>query len=131
FALSRVLLAILVFALGLLAAKVETIRASTTMMGGEMSTRLTGRVAVVENQASGRVRYTVDVIGTERPMLRYVPARIRVTARRPAEPILAGEVIVGVVRLRPPSGPIFPGGYDFSFESYFDSIGANGFYLIG
>ena len=131
FALSRLLLAILVFGLGLLAAKLETIRASTTMMGGEMSTRLTGRVAVVENQASGRVRYTVDVISTERPVLRHVPARIRVTARRPAEPILAGEVVTGVVRLRPPSGPVFPGGYDFSFESYFDSIGANGFFLVG
>ena len=40
----------------------------------------------------------------------------------------AGVTIVGVARLFPPSGPLRPGSYDFSFESYFDRIGANGFF---
>jgi hypothetical protein len=73
--------ALLCFTLGMLFAKVETVRAGTKVMGGEISTRLTGRVAVIEHQANGRIRMTIDVIGTERPTLKYVPQRVRVSAR--------------------------------------------------
>jgi ComEC/Rec2-related protein len=45
--------------------------------------------------------------------------------------LVAGSQIVGVARLRPPTGPVRPESYDFSFESYFDGIGANGFFLSG
>jgi len=123
------LAALLCFALGLLFAKVETWRAGTSMLGGEISTRLTGRVAVIEHQASGRIRLTIDIIGTERPKLKFAPDRVRVSAAAIPEGLRAGEVVVGVARLAPPSGPTRPGGYDFSFESYFDGIGANGFFF--
>ena len=59
--------ALLCFALGMLFAKIETMRAGTKVLGGEISTRLTGRVAVIEHQANGRIRMTIDVLGTERP----------------------------------------------------------------
>ena len=39
--------------------------------------------------------------------------------------------MTGLVRLLPPSGPVRPDSYDFSFESYFDGIGASGFFLRG
>src|SRR5690606_19894069 len=42
-----------------------------------------------------------------------------------------GAVARGVVRLFPPSGPVRPQGYDFAFKSYFDGIGAGGFFLTG
>ena len=106
-------------------------RAGTKMMGGEISTRLTGRVTVIEHQANGRIRLTIDVIGTERPKLKYVPQRVRVSARTIPDGLKAGDVVTGVARLGPPSGPTRPGGYDFSFNSYFDGIGANGFFLNG
>ena len=67
--------------LGALLAKVETWRAGTKMLGGEITTQLTGRVAAVEHLANGRVRLTIDVAGTERPVLRYAPDRVRVSAR--------------------------------------------------
>ena len=51
----------------MLFAKLETMRAGTKVLGGEISTRLTGRVAVIEHQANGRIRMTIDVLGTERP----------------------------------------------------------------
>lgn len=121
--------ALLCLLLGMVFAKVETWRASTKVLGGEISTRLTGRVAVIEHQASGRVRLTIDVISTERPELRYQPERVRVSARAIPEGLAAGEVVAGVARLAQPSGPTRPGGYDFSFESYFDGIGASGFFL--
>lgn len=115
-------------AAGAVAGKVETVRADTAMLGSAVSTVLTGRVARVEHQASGRTRYTIDVEITQRPLLRYAPDRVRVTAR--ADPgIAAGERIHGVVRLFPPSGPVRPYGYDFAFESYMAGIGATGFFL--
>ena len=112
-------------------AKLETMRAGTKVMGGEISTRLTGRVAVIEHQANGRIRMTIDVLATERPTLKYVPQRVRVSARAIPDGLKAGDVVTGAARLGPPSGPTRPGGYDFSFNSYFDGIGANGFFLTG
>lgn len=121
--------AALCVALGMMFAKVETWRAGTKIIGSEISTRLTGRVAVIEHMASGRVRMTLDVLATERPVLRYAPDRVRVSARNVPDGMTAGTVIVGIARLLPPSGPLRPNGYDFSFETYFDGIGANGFFL--
>jgi ComEC/Rec2-related protein len=123
--------ALLCFAFGMLFAKIETWRAGTKVLGGEISTVLTGRVAVIEHQASGRTRLTIDVLSTERPQLKYSPDRVRVSARAIPENLRAGEVVSGIVRLAAPSGPTRPGGYDFSFESYFDGIGASGFFLKG
>jgi len=123
------LLSMVFFVGGMMCAKVETLRADTRMLGAEISTNLTGRVVGLEHQANGRVRLTVDVLGTTRPELRYAPERVRVSARSVPQNLRAGSEISGVVRLFPPSGPLRPNGYDFSFESYFDGIGANGFFL--
>ena len=69
------------------------------MLGGEISTRLTGRVAVIEHQANGRIRLTIDVLATERPKLKYVPQRVRVSARTIPDGLQAGDVVTGVARL--------------------------------
>lgn len=114
---------------GVLAAKVETLRLSTKMLGSEVVTRMTGRVVRVERLAAGRVRLTLDVLSTERPKLRYSPDRVRVTAAKLSQPPHSGMTVQGLVRLMPPSGPAMPGGYDFSFQSYFNGIGASGFFL--
>ncbi|MFZ2102317.1 MAG: ComEC/Rec2 family competence protein, partial [Oricola sp.] len=71
----------------------------------------------------------VEVLKTERPTLRYAPAVVRVTAGGAADGFDIGDGIKGVVRLTSPSGPAFPGGYDFAFHGYFNGIGANGFFL--
>lgn len=117
--------------LGMAFAKVETWRASTPMLGSEISTVLTARVVLIEEQPTGRTRLTLDVLETRRPTLRYAPERVRVSARSIPEGLAAGDVVSGVVSLMPPSGPVMPGSYDFSFESYFDGIGAYGFFLKG
>lgn len=123
--------AALVFALGLLAASFETWRAGTPMLGADITTRITGRVVLIEDRADLRPRITIDVIATERPQLRHAPARIRVTTREIPAGLRAGQEVAGVVRLLPPTGPVRPFSYDFSFESYFDRIGASGFFLAG
>jgi len=123
--------AILVFMLGMLAASLETWRAGTVMLGADISTRVTGRVVAIEERSQARPRLTIDVTATERPRLRYAPDRIRVTAREIPPGIAAGQTVAGVVRLLPSTGPVRPDSYDFSFESYFDGVGASGFFLSG
>lgn len=127
--LHHALLALLLVVLGMLFAAVETRRAGTKVLGGEISTSIKGRVIAIEHQASGRVRLTMNVLETARPKLRFAPDRVRVSARKVPDELVAGAVLSGIVRLFPPSGPLRPGSYDFSFESYFDGIGANGFFL--
>lgn len=128
-ALHLSMLAVFLVVAGMFFAALETWRAGTKVLGGEISTSITGRVAVIEHQANGRVRLTLDVLDTARPKLRYAPDRVRVSARSVPAGLTAGAIVTGVVRLFPPSGPLRPGSYDFSFESYFDGIGANGFFL--
>ncbi len=123
--------AALIFVLGLAAGKLETWRAGTQMMAEPISTRLTGRVVAVEHRADGSARLTLDVLKTERPHLRYAPERLRATARDLPEAPRAGDTIAGIVRLLPPTGPLRPQSYDFSFQNYFDGLGANGFFLAG
>ncbi len=130
-AVRLLLIAVLVCLSGMALAKLETWRAGTGMLGGEISTRLTARVAAIEQMANGRVRLTMDVLATARPTLRYAPQRVRLTARRVPPGTIVGSQLEGVVTLMPPSGPVRPDSYDFSFTSYFDGIGASGFFLRG
>jgi len=71
-----------------------------------------------EKMAGGRVRLTLDVLETARPKLRYQPERVRLSARKVPAGLEAGATVSGFARLMPPTGPVRPGGYDFSFQSY-------------
>lgn len=119
----------LLVALGFAAGKAEAWRRSTPMLGSAVATEITGRIVALERQHSGRVRVIVDVLTTQRPALRFAPSRIRVTAARLDAAFRPGVGIAGRVRLLPPSGPVRPGGYDFSWRAFFDGVGANGFFL--
>lgn len=121
--------AVLLILAGALLGKLETWRSSTPMMGSDVTTRITGRLVSLEHQASGRLRLTIDIVATERPQLRYPPARVRLSARAVPEGLAAGDGITGLASLMSPSGPVRPGAYDFSFSSYFNGIGAVGFFL--
>jgi ComEC/Rec2-related protein len=122
-------MAAMLCALGVLVAKVETWRAGTQMLGSEIQTRLTGRLVSLEEMENGRVRLTIDVIATAHPKLRYAPERVRLSARKVPADMTAGSLLSGYARLLPPTGPVRPDSYDFSFDSYFSGIGASGFFL--
>ncbi|MER9302283.1 ComEC/Rec2 family competence protein [Mesorhizobium sp. M0496] len=122
-------MAALLCVLGLLAAKVETWRAGTQMLGSEISTQVTGRIVSVDRMESGRIRLTIDVTSTARPKLRYAPERVRLSTRKIPADMTAGSLITGYARLLPPTGPVRPDSYDFSFDSYFAGIGGSGFFL--
>jgi len=121
--------AALLCALGLLVAKVETWRAGTQMLGSEISTQVTGRVVSLDRMETGRIRLTIDVTSTARPKLRYAPERVRLSARDIPAEMTAGSLVTGYAKLLPPTGPVRPDSYDFSFDSYFAGIGGSGFFL--
>ncbi|MEP9373090.1 ComEC/Rec2 family competence protein [Mesorhizobium sp. KR1-2] len=130
-ALRLLIIAALFCLLGMFLAKFETWRAGTNTLGSEISTRLTGRVAEIDHMANGRVRLTIDVLTTAKPKLRYAPERVRLSARKIPPGLVVGSEIEGAVRLMPPTGPVRPDSYDFSFRSYFSGIGASGFFMRG
>jgi ComEC/Rec2-related protein len=124
-----VLTAILFGCLGAAAAKLETLRFSTVMMGSEVTTRIAGKLVHAEEITKGRTRLIIDILSTERPKLKFAPERIRVSARGNFSKIEPGSAVSGLVKLFALPGPVRPGGYDFAFESYFDGVGAAGFFL--
>lgn len=121
------LLASALFA-GLTAAAVQVRLEHATLLDGPVVTHLTG--VVLSREAAGKSgwRYLVRVTSTSSPVIRRPPERVRLVARGKGAPIEPGQGIGGVARLLPPSGPALPGGYDFGFNSYFQGIGAIGFF---
>ncbi len=125
----------LAFLTGMAAAKWEAERHATPMLGGEVSTVLTARIVSMDQEAEtakgkpGRWRIVADMLATEKPHLRYAPQRLRLSARDLPAMAETGAVLKGAVRLRPHSGPVRSGQYDFAFHGFFRDIGGNGFYL--
>lgn len=113
---------------GMLLAAFETRHAGTVVLDTPVTTMLTGTVAGRDIDERGRWRYLVDVTGTSDPTLRRPPERVRLLARSAHEAATLGQRIEGRVRLSPPSGPALSGLNDFSFSSYFNGIGAVGYF---
>lgn len=107
----------------------ELARVTTTIFSGEATTRIDGRVLWRDTDERGRSRYLVAIDRTERPTLSRPPERARILLSSRHETLALGSRYVGLVRLRPPSGPALPGSYDFAFGSHFDGLGAYGFGL--
>lgn len=115
--------------LGALVAKIETWRLSTPMLSSDIVTTLTGRVVSIEARQRGDFRLVLDVLSTKNPVLYHGPQRIRLSARHLPYGLAIGDGLYGRVKLRALSGPVRPGGYDFSFHNYFKGIGSQGIYL--
>lgn len=128
------LVLIISFITGMAAAKLETQRYATTMLGSAVSTVMTARIVSLEQEAeedgkAGRWRIVADVLATEKPHLRYAPQRLRLSARDLPALSETGSVLKGAVRLRAHGGPVRSGQYDFAFHGFFRGHGGNGFYL--
>ncbi len=113
---------------GMALAGIETWRHSTIILDSPVTADIKGVVERSEAAGQGRLRYVVAVRQTANPILRRPPVRVSLLARVRHEPFENGATISGRARLSPPSGPVLPGLHDFSFSSYFDGIGAVGYF---
>lgn len=113
---------------GMALAGMETWRQSTIILDSPVTTDVRGVVERSEAAGPGRLRYIVAIRQTENPTMRRPPARVSLLARAQHEPFENGAAISGRARLSPPSGPALPGLHDFAFSSYFDGIGAVGYF---
>ncbi|MDB5525240.1 MAG: ComEC/Rec2-related protein [Rhizobium sp.] len=113
---------------GALLAAFQTMRSETIILDGAVTTTVRGIVTGKEIDASGRWRYEIRLLETEKPLLRRPPLKIRVTALGRGDDLLLGDGIEGRARLSPPSGPALPGLNDFAFDAYYDGTGAFGFF---
>ncbi|MDD9909710.1 MAG: ComEC/Rec2 family competence protein [Ahrensia sp.] len=122
---------------GVAAAQFRAASVDTAMMSRTVTAMVTGVVERAELRGNGRVRYTLNV---SRPAGRVDfrgegarPDRVRLSARMPtaaASNIASvGDTISGRARVGPPSGPAYPGAFDFSFQAWFAGLGGSGFFL--
>lgn len=118
-----------VFVFGMLVADIETRRAATTVLDQPVTAMVIGIVERREAGARGEWRYGIRLTGTIEPVIRRPPERVNLLARARHEPLQLGDVVTGKARLSPPSGPALPGLNDFAFGSYYDGIGAVGYFL--
>ncbi len=114
---------------GFAASSLELATTRTTIFSGEATVRIAGTVIGREVDDRGRYRYMIDVEGTDRPVLSRPPERARILVSSRHDPLPIGSHYKGLVRLRPPAGPAYPGAHDFAFGAFFDGIGAYGFSL--
>lgn len=117
------------FLAGMAAAKHETDRELAPRLDGTLFVSITGTLERVEPAKRNRWRLTVRPTHIEGLAAADLPARIRVSARRGTEPLRPGTAVSFRARLQPPSGPVYPGGFDFSRAAYFDQRGAGGFVI--
>lgn len=93
-----------------------------------VTTNITGIVIGREIGANNMPRYKIQLVNTDNPKIVRSPTDIQLVARSFHQLFEIGEPITGRARLSPPSGPVFPGGYDFSMAALRNNIGAYGFF---
>lgn len=114
--------------LGGLFAQIETLRKSTIILDGPLTTTVSGVVERRELDFRGNWRYGVKLLTTEMPNIKRMPGYVFLTVRQSHQVFAVGDEIKGRARLSPPSGPAFVGGNDFAFDAYFNGVGASGFF---
>ncbi|WP_244625082.1 ComEC/Rec2 family competence protein [Rhizobium daejeonense] len=117
------------FVAGMMLANAEAWREGTIILDTPVTTVVSGIVERREAGSRGEWRYVVRVTSTRDPQIRRPPERVSLLARGKHEPAPIGGYLSGRARLSPPSGPALPGLNDFAFASYFDGVGAVGFFL--
>ncbi|AYD01390.1 ComEC/Rec2 family competence protein [Neorhizobium sp. NCHU2750] len=123
-----VLLAAALVSLGMMLAQMETWRRATVILDTAVTSDIVGMVERSEMSGAGRVRYVVRIISTADPEIRRPPGQVLLMASGRGGRFDNGAVIAGRARLSPPAGPALPGLHDFAFSSYFDGIGAVGYF---
>ncbi|WEK48813.1 MAG: ComEC/Rec2 family competence protein [Candidatus Kaistia colombiensis] len=121
----RLLIVLAMAASGATAIKLRTDTLATRVLERQVTGTVIGWVEERKARRGG-YRLTIRVESLDAKRVTTVPQRVTVTVRGKAAPEV-GDGIKVLARLRPASGPVLPGGYDFARDSYYRGIGATGF----
>jgi len=115
---------------GALLAKMETSRLATRFIPWEMTGEITVRLLEWQGQEAGGYRLIVQIVAIETDdLILQRGQKLRLVSQTLPEGMEIGEGLRGLVRLRPPSGPVRTGGYDFSFHAFYRSLSGQGFFM--
>jgi len=114
---------------GMLLAQAGTYYHQTPILERQITTQLEATVLAVDRSSRSAPRYLVAPSRLGDLPAEKIPRRIRLSAAAKHETIEQGDGIKGLARLQPVSGPVYPGGYDFSFFSWHQGMGGNGFFM--
>lgn len=123
----RLLAVLTALVAGVTVIKLRTDIVAAPVLSREMTVNATGWVAEREAASRGGVRVLLRVHDIEEISTATAPRNIRVTIRSKGDSISVGDSIAVLARLRPPSGPVMPGSYDFSRADFYQGVGAVGF----
>lgn len=123
----RILIALTAVSAGVCVTKLRTDAVTAPVLARETTVNVTGWVAAREAATRGGVRVVLWVEAMDRVPTANRPKKVRITIRSKADAIAVGDGISTLARLRPPSGPAYPGGYDFGRADFYRGIGAVGF----
>ena len=129
---ARIAAALTAVLLGVAAAALETVRVAAPRLDHERTVTVEGRVVDLDATARGGLRLTVDVARMEGTGLSAAATPTRITATQSGRGWRpdVGDAVRFKARLKPPEGPVMPGGYDFARRAWFEGRGAGG-YMLG
>ena len=123
----RTLVMLFCVTLGMTAATVRTLVAHSPTVPREMTLDLTGWIAWIEDAPSRGRRIYLRIGAIEGWGDAPIPRNVRVTVSTADAPLDIGAPVRATTRLIPPSGPVYPGGYDFARHAYYGGYDAVGF----
>ncbi|MEL7430117.1 MAG: ComEC/Rec2 family competence protein, partial [Pseudomonadota bacterium] len=128
FAYNLLFAATLVFT-GMSAAKISTLNTGTPIIERQLTAVLTGTILAVDENRRGAPRYIIKPHSIEGMPDETLPRLLRLSSASRQTVFLVGDSLSGLARIQPVSGPVYPGGYDFSFFAHFDELGGSGFFM--
>lgn len=114
---------------GMFVAQLATLNHQTPILERQITAPMIGYILGVDQNRRGAPRYFVKPVKIEGLDQSQLPRRIRVSATAKHEELLPGDTIQGLARLQPVAGPVYPGGYDFSFFAFHEGMGGSGFFM--
>ncbi|MCP4185706.1 MAG: ComEC family competence protein [Hyphomicrobiales bacterium] len=121
--------AIALFFGGMSAGKIRTDTIANHSLKSRVTGQIDGIIVEVTRNQRGSPRYLIvperiDKLGEDE-----LPNTIRISAASKHRVGSPGDHVSGLARIQPISGPAFPGSFDFSFNSWFNGLGASGFFM--
>ena len=117
------------FIAGMSAGKIRTDMLDTKFLVYSVTGQIRGTIIEVSRNQRGSPRYLIAPSRIKGIAGANLPSFIRASASSKHKPGRAGDIITGLARLQPVSGPAFPGSFDFSFNSWFNGLGGTGFFM--